>query len=161
MSLLSKRLWRSCSTLEGPAARVEMRVFGAQKGIDENRLDVLKFFIEECKVPVNTLTEVLKSSLELKKHISWTPLAYALYHCPGNKKAVTYLLDRLDKKEVTHTYEKEELDNWIETCAKKGNPLRSPVTDALMAPWYVRSQAMRSMAMEHIEKKIQEWKETG
>lgn len=60
----------------------------------------------------------------------------------------------------THTYELEKLE-WVDTCARKGNPLTSPNTGAVMAPGYIRSHAVRSMVKEHIEKKTQEWKETG
>jgi hypothetical protein len=61
----------------------------------------------------------------------------------------------------THTYELEKLEEWIETCARKGNPLTSPVIGSVMAPGYIRSQGICSMVMEHIEKKTREWKETG
>lgn len=61
----------------------------------------------------------------------------------------------------THTYELEKLEEWIETCARKGNPLTSPATGAVMASVYLKSQVARSLVMEHIEKKTQEWKEMG
>jgi hypothetical protein len=61
----------------------------------------------------------------------------------------------------TYTYERENLEEWIATCAKKGNPLRSPVTNALMEPGFVTSQITRTMTLEYIEGKTKEWQETG
>jgi hypothetical protein len=73
------------STLKGPVARVEMRVFGALRAIDADRLDLLDFFLDECKVAVNTLSEdetcciesgVLASNSYLETCICHTPLAF-------------------------------------------------------------------------------------
>jgi hypothetical protein len=59
------------------------------------------------------------------------------------------------------TYEKANLEEWIASCCRKGNPLTSPITGAVMAPGFVRSQGIRIMVMEYIEKKTQEWEKTG
>jgi ankyrin repeat protein len=37
------------------------------------------------------------------------------------------------------TYEKANLEEWIASCTRKGNPLTSPITGAVMAPGFVRS----------------------
>ena len=45
--------------------------------------------------------------------------------------------------------------------ASKGNPLTSLLTGTVMEKGYVRSQALRALVSEYIEKKTQKWEAMG
>jgi hypothetical protein len=61
-----------------------------------------------------------------------------------------------------HLYEKEKLEEWISTCAKKNQPLTSPRTGALLQVGpLVICHGIRTMVREFEEGKRKEWEETG
>lgn len=99
----------SQSRLKGPMALIEMRMFAAEAA-GANRRDMVAYLIEQRKVPVNTVTDEewwmieteseCKTELERKGKQSahTTPLYRALLG--GSQEMITYLLDRMDKREV-------------------------------------------------------------
>ncbi len=56
-----------------------------------------------------------------------------------------------------HTYQRAELENWIEMCRVKQQPLTSPMTKEEMAPMYFVNQFVKSDVGEFIEQQRQEW----
>jgi len=78
------------------------------------------------------------------------PLAY---HCPIG---ICLLTDPITAKDG-HTYQRAELERWIETCRVKQQPLTSPMTKEPMYSMISPSHFVRSQVGEYIEQRRQEW----
>ena len=84
--------------------RLHMRVHGAATAAAANRLDLVAYFIEQLKVPVNTVPEEERciypdftGYMNRKDLVAATPLHSALIR--GSREMINYLLDRVDKRE--------------------------------------------------------------
>lgn len=58
-----------------------------------------------------------------------------------------------------HTYSRNEIEAWLATCARKGQPVTSRKTNALMEPLVVPNDKIRAHVDEYIERKTKEWEE--
>jgi hypothetical protein len=58
-----------------------------------------------------------------------------------------------------HTYSRSEIEAWFATCAKIGQPVTSPKTNALMEPLVVPNHNVRAHVDEYIERITKEWEE--
>ena len=57
-----------------------------------------------------------------------------------------------------HTYSRSSITDWFETCKRKGQPLSSPKTGAILpADFLVPTQTIKTMVLEWIEEKKAEW----
>lgn len=83
------------STLCGALWHLHTRVHGASMAAAANRLDLVAYFIEQRKVPVNTVTEEERC---IYPDLLVTPLCTAIIK--GRREIMNYLLDRMDKREV-------------------------------------------------------------
>jgi hypothetical protein len=61
--------------------------------------------------------------------------------------------------EDENTYDRKSLEGWIAQCAAKGQPLTSPKNGLVMGPAFLRSQAIRLLVGEYLERKAKEWGE--
>jgi hypothetical protein len=64
------------------------------------------------------------------------------YHCPIGICLLTDPINAADG----HTYQRAELENWIEMCRVKQQPLTSPMTKEVMAPMYFVNQLSSRMS---------------
>jgi sacsin len=93
-----------------------------------------------------------------------TPLSleeYLLQHAPdANICPISHCLFKVPVLAMDgHTYERHEIEAWFATCARKGQPVTSPKTNALMEPLVVPNHNVRAHVDEYIERKTKEWEE--
>lgn len=75
------------------------------------------------------------------------------YHCPIGICLLTDPINAADG----HTYQRAELENWIEMCRVKQQPLTSPMTKEEMVPMYFPNHYVKSQVGGFIEQQRQEW----
>ena len=75
------------------------------------------------------------------------------FHCPIGICLLTDPINAADG----HTYQRAELERWIETCRVKQQPLTSPMTKEPMASMFFPAHLIKSQVGEYIDQRRQEW----
>ena len=75
------------------------------------------------------------------------------YHCPIGICLMTDPINAADG----HTYQRAELERWIETCRVKQQPLTSPMTKEPMASMFFPAHLIKSQVGEYIDQRRKEW----
>lgn len=75
------------------------------------------------------------------------------YNCPIGICLLTDPINAADG----HTYQRAELERWIETCRVKQQPLTSPMTKEPMVSMFFPAHLIKSQVGEYIDQRRQEW----